>query len=164
MLENHSLVRLNAEFFERHKDHAEILSKQERPHLVLVIQVGALTFAVPFRTSAHRPKLGKISHCFFFSTSGRRSLSKEGKIPALDFSKAVVVTERDIGKDAVIDHAEFIEMHDNMKTIEARFRAFLKYYLDCIKTGENLDKPVIRYSALQYFKNEIMSLNFENDT
>ena len=25
MLENHSLVRLNAEFFERHKDHAEIL-------------------------------------------------------------------------------------------------------------------------------------------
>jgi hypothetical protein len=55
-------------------------------------------------------------------------------------------------------------MHDNMKTIEVRFRAFLKYYLDCIKTGGNLDKPVIRYSALQYFKDEIMSLNFENDT
>jgi hypothetical protein len=154
MLENHSLVRLNAEFFERHKDHAEILSKQERPHLVLVIQVGALTFAVPFRTSAHRPKLGKISHCFFFSTSGRRSLSKEGKNYLLwIFSKAVVVTERDIGKDAVIDHAEFIEMHDNMKTIEVRFRAFLKYYLDCIKDwGKNLDKPVnsvFRFAVFQ---------------
>ncbi|SHJ40944.1 hypothetical protein [Fibrobacter sp. UWP2] len=48
MLENHSLVRLNAEFFERHKDHAEILSKQERPHLVLVIQVGALTLPFHF--------------------------------------------------------------------------------------------------------------------
>lgn len=52
MLENHSLVRLNAEFFERHKDHAEILSKQERPHLVLVIQVGAHTVQnlVKYRT------------------------------------------------------------------------------------------------------------------
>ena len=46
MLENHSLVRLNAEFFERHKDHAEILSKQERPHLVLVIQVGVTALVV----------------------------------------------------------------------------------------------------------------------
>lgn len=162
MLESHSLVRLKAEFFERHKEHSEILSKPERPHLVLVIQVGTHTFAVPFRTSAHRPKHGQISHCYFFSTSGRRNLSKEGKIPALDFSKAVLVTEQDIDKAAIIDHAEFIEMHDNMKTIESKFRIFLKYYLDCIKTGKNLDKPIIRFSALQYFKEEILSLNLED--
>jgi hypothetical protein len=60
MLENHSLVRLNAEFFERHKDHAEILSKQERPHLVLVIQVGAQT-----------SKQGRENSCFGFFKSSR---------------------------------------------------------------------------------------------
>lgn len=53
MLENHTIVRLNAEFFEKHKEHTEILSKPERPHLVLVVQIESLTFAIPFRTSAH---------------------------------------------------------------------------------------------------------------
>ena len=144
MLENHSIVRLNAEFFERHKEH-----------------IDSLTFAIPFRTSAHRPKHGKLSHCFFFSTSGRRNLSKEGKIPALDFSKAVIVTERDIGMPAIIDHAEFIELRDNMKRVEEKFKAFLRYYVECNKTGTNLDKPIIMYSSLQYFKEEILSMNFD---
>jgi len=161
MLENHSIVRLNAEFFERHKEHIEILNKPARPHLVLVVQIDSLTFAIPFRTSAHRPKHGKLSHCFFFSTSGRRNLSKEGKIPALDFSKAVIVTERDIGMPAIIDHAEFIELRDNMKRVEEKFKAFLRYYVECNKTGTNLDKPMIMYSSLQYFKEEILSMNFD---
>jgi hypothetical protein len=116
--------------------------------------------AIPFRTSAHRPKHGKLSHCFFFSTSDRRNLSKEGKIPALDFSKAVIVTERDIGMPAIIDHAEFIELRDNMKRVEEKFKAFLRYYAECNKTGANLDKPIIRFSSLQYFKDEILSINF----
>ena len=161
MLENHSIVRLNAEFFERHKEHIEILNKPARPHLVLVVQIDSLTFAIPFRTSAHRPKHGKLSHCFFFSTSGRRNLSKEGKIPALDFSKAVIVTERDIGMPAIIDHAEFIELRDNMKRVEEKFKAFLRYYVECNKMGTNLDKPIIMYSSLQYFKEEILSMNFD---
>lgn len=39
MLENHTIVRLNAEFFEKHKEHTEILSKPERPHLVVLNMV-----------------------------------------------------------------------------------------------------------------------------
>lgn len=99
----------------------------------MVIQIGSLTFAIPFRTSAHRPKHGKISHCFFFSTSGRQQLSKDGRIPALDFSKAVVVTDEDIGKLAIIDHAEFMELQDNMKKIEVKFKLFLNFYLESVK-------------------------------
>ena len=161
MLENHTIVRLNAEFFEKHKEHTEILSKPERPHLVLVVQIESLTFAIPFRTSAHRPKHGKVSHCFFFSNSGRQKLSKDGRIPALDFSKAVIVTEEDIGKLAMIDHAEFMELQDNMKNIEVKFKSFLNFYLESVKTETNLDNPIIKYSALQYFKDKLLSINFD---
>ena len=57
-----TIVHLNEKFFEEHEDDIEILKKPGRPHLVLVLQVGQNKFAIPFRTSAHRPKTGRVPH------------------------------------------------------------------------------------------------------
>lgn len=155
-----TIVHLNEKFFEEHAEHAEILKKPGRPHLVLVLQVGQNKFAVPFRTSAHRPKTGRVPHCFFFIESGRKALSTVGRIPALDFAKAVIVTEKDIGEVTRIDANEFRELQDHFREIEAKFLIYLKYYINSIKTQTNLDSPEVKYSALQYFKELLLSIDF----
>ena len=155
-----TIVHLNEKFFEEHAEHAEILKKPGRPHLVLVLQVGQNKFAVPFRTSAHRPKTGRVPHCFFFIESGRKALSTVGRIPALDFVKAVIVTEKDIGEVTRIDANEFRELQDHFREIEAKFLIYLKYYINSIKTQTNLDSPEVKYSALQYFKELLLSIDF----
>ena len=55
-LRNYSIVCLKQIYFDKHKAHFEILGKQERPHLVLLLSICHLTFAIPFRTNAHKPK------------------------------------------------------------------------------------------------------------
>ena len=155
-----TIVHLNEKFFEEHAEHAEILKKPGRPHLVLVLQVGQNKFAIPFRTSAHRPKTGRVPHCFFFIESGRKALSTVGRIPALDFAKAVIVTEKDIGEVTRIDANEFRELQDHFREIEAKFLVYLKYYINSIKTQTNLDSPEVKYSALQYFKELLLSIDF----
>ena len=155
-----TIVHLNEKFFEEHAEHAEILKKPGRPHLVLVLQVGQNKFAIPFRTSAHRPKTGRVPHCFFFIESGRKALSTVGRIPALDFAKAVIVTEKDIGEVTRIDANEFRELQDHFREIEAKFLIYLKYYINSIKTQTNLDSPEVKYSALQYFKELLLSIDF----
>ena len=152
-----SIVHLNENFFEEHAEHAEILKKPGRPHLVLLLQVGQ----VPFRTSAHRPKTGRVPHCFFFIESGRKALSTVGRIPALDFSKAVVVTENDIGEATRIDENEFRELQDHFREIEAKFQVYLKHYIRSIKTQTNLDSPEVKYSALQYFTDILLTFDLE---
>ena len=155
-----TIVHLTEKFFEEHAEHAEILKKPGRPHLVLVLQVGQNKFAIPFRTSAHRPKTGRVPHCFFFIESGRKALSTAGRIPALDFAKAVIVTEKDIGEVTRIDANEFRELQDHFREIEAKFLVYLKYYINSIKTQTNLDSPEVKYSALQYFKELLLSIDF----
>jgi hypothetical protein len=156
-----TIVHLNEKFFEEHAQHVEILKKPKRPHLVLILKIAQGTFAIPFRTSAHRPKTGRISHCFFFVKSGRKSLSTTGRIPALDFAKAVIVTEDDIGDVTRIDANEFKELQDHFREIETKFLNYLRYYVNSIKTQTNLDAPEIKYSSLQYFMDTLVEMDLE---
>ena len=156
-----TIVHLNEKFFEEHAQHVEILKKPERPHLVLILKIAQNTFAIPFRTSAHRPKTGRVPHCFFFAESGRKFLSTTGRIPALDFTKAVVVTENDIGDVTRIDANEFKELQDHFHEVEAKFCVYLRYYVNSLKTQTNLESPEIKYSSLQYFTDILMAMDFE---
>lgn len=63
-----------------------------------------LTFAIPFRTNAHKPRNAGISHCYFFKTSSRKEKSAKGRIPALDFSKSLIIEDEDIGRPTKIDN------------------------------------------------------------
>jgi len=46
-----SIVHLNEKFFNEHVNHTEILKKPQRPHLVLILQVGPNTFAIPQKSN-----------------------------------------------------------------------------------------------------------------
>lgn len=159
-----SIVHLTEKFYNDHANHAEILKKTGRPHLVLILRIGNNQFAIPFRTSAHRPKTGRISHCFFFMESGRKTLSTTGRIPALDFAKAVVITADYIGNKTRIDNGEFKELQDHFHEIEEKFSTYLKHYINSIKTQTNLNSPEIKYSALQYFIDVLLTMDAQQTT
>ena len=93
--------------------------------------------------------------------SGRKSLSTTGRIPALDFVKAAIVTEDDIGDVTRIDANEFKELQDHFREIETKFLNYLRYYVNSIKTQTNLDAPEIKYSSLQYFMDTLVEMDLE---
>jgi hypothetical protein len=64
-LHNYSIVCLKQNFFDKHQTQHKILGKPNRPHLVLLLYIDNLTFAIPFRTNAHKPRNAGISHCYF---------------------------------------------------------------------------------------------------
>ena len=136
-----SIVHLTEKFYNDHAKHDEILKKPGRPHLVLILKIGNNQFAIPFRTSAHRPKTGRI--------------------PALDFAKAVVITADYIGSETKIDNGEFKELQDHFHEIEEKFTIYLKHYTNSIKTQTNLNSPEIKYSALQYFIDILLTMNIQ---
>lgn len=154
----YSIVRLKQEFFDRHQNHPEILGKPERPHLVLLLSLGELTFAIPFRTNAHKPKNSGVSHCYFFSSSSRIEKSSKGRVPALDFSKSLIIEDSDIDEPTKIDQNEFKELQDNHHLIEDKFKKYLQFYLTSVRTKSNLNLPAINYSTLQYFSKELEAI------
>ena len=64
-------------FYERYSDNREILSKQNRPYLVLLVEYRGLNFAIPFRSN--------IQHSHAYKFQGESS--KNGR-PALTSAKA----------------------------------------------------------------------------
>lgn len=154
-LRNYSIVCLKQNFFDKHQTQHEILGKPNRPHLVLLLYIDNLTFAIPFRTNAHKPRNAGISHCYFFKTSSRKEKSAKGRIPALDFSKSLVIEDEDIDFQTKIDNNEFKELQDNRQLIEEKFKKYLHYFITSIQTKQNLERPAIKYSTLHYFTAEL---------
>ena len=84
------LVTLSSAFYRKYIGHSEILeNKNGRPYVVLLVKTKKRTFAIPFRTNGRFGKNSpsKPKTCYYFSLSGRRSLSANGRIPVLDFIK-----------------------------------------------------------------------------
>lgn len=150
-MRNYSIVCLKQNFFDKHQTQHEILGKPNRPHLVLLLYIDSLTFAIPFRTNAHKPRNAGISHCYFFKTSSRKEKSAKGRIPALDFSKSLIIEDEDIGSPTKIDNNEFKELQDNRQLIEK----YLHYFITSIQTKQNLERPIIKFSTLHYFTAEL---------
>ena len=48
-----SIVHLSEKFYNDHANHAEILKKPRRPHLVLILQIGDNQFAIPQSSRYH---------------------------------------------------------------------------------------------------------------
>ena len=72
------------------------------------------------------------------------------------------MTEKDIGEVSRIDANEFRELQDHFCEIEAKFLVYLKYYVNSIKAQTNLDSPEIKYSALQYFTDILLTLDLDS--
>lgn len=145
-------VFLKQSFFDRHKDHKEILTNKEgRPYLSFIIECNGTIFAIPFRTNIKHP------YAFTFKTSGRLTDEKKG-LPGIDFTKAVVIQQLDIECQCTIDKREWVELNKNLMTIVTNFTEYLKKFAASLENSNFSKLPVFKYSSLQYFIDDVKSV------
>jgi len=142
-------VVLTKDFYERHKDHKEILSNKDgRPYLTLVIEHKDKMFAIPFRTNL------KHKFAFYFYSSERKKEDGKGR-PGIDYTKAVIIQESDVERNSAIDKKEWLELKKNINTIIREFEEYVKAFKHSLENGDFGVRPVFKFSALQYFIQEI---------
>lgn len=145
----YKLNYLSAEFYNKYNstNYPEIENKENRPYMVMLIQIENNTFAVPFRTNV------KHNNCYKFENSSRPTDS----ITGLDYSKAVVVNDSIyIGAPARINDMEYTELDINYHIIIKQFTAFVKGYIKLAngKLNEYQAKKY-KYTTLKYFHKEL---------
>ena len=120
-------------FYERNSDNREILSKQNRPYLVLLVEYRGLKFAIPFRSN--------IQHSHAYKFQGESSKRRSS---GLDFSKSVVIfNEDEIGMPAHIDSKEHTELAKRYDFIEGLKQEPLP--------------PKYNFSSLTYYKEVLLN-------
>ena len=70
---------LSEEFFKTHKNYPELMQKDNRPYVILVIQTETMKFAIPFRTSMNRAK----KYCYITDKKKNSGLDFEKSIPII---------------------------------------------------------------------------------
>ena len=142
-------VVLKKDFYEKHKEHREILSdKDGRPYLTLVIECKDKMFAIPFRTNL------KHKFAFYFYTSERKDDQQKGQ-PGIDYTKAVIIQESDIELNSAVDKKEWLELKRNINTIIREFQEYVQAFKHSLENGDFGVRPVFKYSALQYFIDDL---------
>ena len=140
------LIRLlSTLFYERYSNNPEILSKQNRPYLVLLVEYRGLRFAIPFRSNIQH------THAYKFQgTSPKRQTS------GLDFSKTVLIFHDDeIGMPAHIDSKEHTEILKRFNFIIEKFHKYIDAFIDGLKQ-EPL-QPKYKLSSLTFYKELLLS-------
>ena len=141
--------RLSSEFYKVYNQYDEILTKEDRPYYILLIELNNLTFAIPLRSN--------ITHQYCFiadKTNNKRS--------GLDYSKALVFTEPSLYIDltpVTIRQHEFNILKKNEYLIKTQFSSYVKNYKkEVIRRIKNKELPASSlyiYSSLKYFHNEL---------
>ena len=140
------LVFLSQHFYTEYppEQYPEMQRKVNRPYLVIIIEIRDITFAVPLR---HH-----IAHNYSFITNRAERWG-------VDFSKAVVVSRPDFiespNRPIMIERNEYDKIIENRKYIQSKFEKFLNKYERAILNNTPLNDPILKYSTLQYFHNEL---------
>ncbi|MCQ2106589.1 MAG: hypothetical protein MJZ26_12445 [Fibrobacter sp.] len=138
------MALLSSQFYERNKENTEILSKQNRPYLVLLIEYRGLKFAIPFRSH--------IQHTHAYKFQGEGS---QRKASGLDFSKSVLVASDDeIGPPAHLIPAERKELLKRFNFIVQKFHSYIDDFIEGLKK-EPL-QPKYRMSSLTFYKETLL--------
>lgn len=131
---------LSSLFYERYSVNREILSKQNRPYLVLLIEYRGLKFAIPFRSN--------IQHSHAYKFQGESSKRQSS---GLDFSKSVIIfNEDEVGMPAHIDSREHTELAKRYDFIIEKFQKYIDDFIEGL-TREPL-QPKYKFSSLTYYK------------
>lgn len=149
---NYKLNYLSEEFFNKYNssEYTEIENKNNRPYMVILVNIQNNTFAIPFRTNIPH------NNCYKFKNSSRLTNSVTG----LDYTKAVIVNDdKYIGDAARIDDKEYVELNKNYHFIIKQFRKFVLDYIKFIngKQSHYAEKK-FRYTTLKYFENELLNI------
>ena len=141
--------KLSSTFYKQFGLFEEILTKEERPYYVLVLELDDLTYAIPLRSYITHP------YCFIADKSA-------GLNSGLDYSKAVVITDFDRYIDpapVTIRQNEFNVFKKQEYNIKKQFSSYvLRYKKEVVR---RLKKPTLpisalcRYSSLKHFHKEL---------
>lgn len=136
---------LSQKFYDEHSEHTEIEQKIDRPYVQVIIEVGAVLFAVPMRSNINH------KHAFF--------TDKHNKC-GIDYSKAVVITDAETQLDK--ERSPFIREEEFKRLIGKEYEVKLgleKYIRTYKKASIRRDVPrndmLCRFSTLQYFEEYI---------
>ncbi|MCL2180022.1 MAG: hypothetical protein FWB83_02750 [Treponema sp.] len=141
--------RLSAEFYTQYGNLKEILTKEERPYYVLLLDIDGLTYAIPLRSH--------ITHQFCFIADKSKEYAS-----GLDYSKAVIITDSvkyiDPAPVTIRQHEyNVLKQHEHL--IKRRFFSYVKSYKKEIKRiNTNPSIPLstrCQYSVLKYFHKEL---------
>jgi protein AbiQ len=141
--------RLSAAFYAQFAHNEEILTKENRPYYVLILELDGLTYAVPLRSHITHP------YCFIAdNTNGQNS--------GLDFSKAVVIIDSAQYIDpspVTIRQHEYNIYKQREYLIKKRFSSYVALYKKQVRRRlKNQALPVsalCRYASLKYFHREL---------
>ena len=138
------MALLSSQFYEHNRENTEILSKQNRPYLVLLVEYRGLKFAIPFRSH--------IQHTHAYKFQGEDS---QRKASGLDFSKSVLILNEDeIGPPAHLIPAERNELLKRFNFIVEKFHCYIDDFIEGLKK-EPL-QPKYRMSSLTYYKDILL--------
>lgn len=122
----------------------EMQRKPDRPYLVIIVEIRDITFAIPLR---HH-----IPHRYSFITNRTERWG-------LDYSKAVIISRPDFiekpNRPITINRSEYDRITESKKQIQSEFEHFLNIYERAVLRGTPLSEPVLQFSTLQYFHNEL---------
>lgn len=150
---SNSIFTLNKLSVDFYKDYPvnlypEIENKQDRPYMVMIVNIDGNKFALPFRTNIRH------NYCYKFTNTGRQTQSDTG----IDFSKAVIVNDKRYIGDAVnIDNKEYVELMNKYYFIIKKFKTYLNGYISFAK-ALNTNKYVAqkyKFTTLKYFHKEL---------
>ncbi len=139
------LRKLSKEFYKAypHSEYPEMEAKENRPYVVLLVQINKIQFAIPLRTNIRH------SYCYKFKTSDRETKSSTG----IDFSKAVVISKDSyLGEKTDINDKEYLELQEKTFFIIKKFKKYVSDYISFKKNGgnEHIAKRYL-FSTLKYF-------------
>jgi len=141
--------RLSAAFYSEFSHCEEILTKENRPYYVLILELDGLTYAIPLRSHITHP------YCFIVNNSADQN-------SGLDYSKAVIIidSEKYIDPEPVtIRQNEFNVLKQKEYLIKAQFASYVSSYKKEIRRRQK--KPALpvsalcRYASLKYFHQEL---------
>ena len=132
-----------------HKFYPEILLKENRPYLLLLLEIDGIKYGIPFRSNI------KHRFCYKFKNSQRNSSFGTG----LDFSKSIVILDDSfLGNKATIDALELAELKSKYVFIKTKFCNYIRSFKRYLK-GKIIDPTLVSLygrSTLNYFKEVII--------
>jgi protein AbiQ len=147
---------LSDAFYAKFSHCEEILTKEDRPYYVLILELDCLTYAIPLRSH--------ITHTYCFVADNFANQNS-----GLDYSKAVVIIDSSkyIDPESVtIRQHEFNVFKQREYLIKKQFASYVSSYKKEFRRRQrNPALPVsalCRYSSLQYFHQELGLNNMES--
>jgi protein AbiQ len=141
--------RLNPAFYTQFGQCDEILTKENRPYYVLLLELDSLTYAIPLRSHITHP------YCFIADNSS-------GQNSGLDYSKAVVISDTTQYVDptpVTIRQLEYNVYKQREYLIKKQFSSFVAMYKKEVRRRQKNPalpaSPICRFASLKYFHREL---------